>query len=52
MSLLIFAALASSIDGTPDEIVYLPEGEHPVTATVDGKRSRVSAREFPEGWSF
>jgi hypothetical protein len=37
MSILIFAALASSIDGTPAEIVYLPEGKHQITATVDGE---------------
>lgn len=44
MSLLIFAALASSIDGTPAEIVYLPEGEHKITATVDGKPKSITVK--------
>jgi phage I-like protein len=44
MSILIFAALASSITGTPDEIVYLPEGEHQITATVDGKPKTITVK--------
>lgn len=44
MSLLIFAALASSIDGTPKEIVYLPEGEHQITATVDGEPKTITVK--------
>lgn len=42
MSVLIFAALASYITGTPEEIVYLPEGEHQITATVDGKPKSIT----------
>jgi phage I-like protein len=44
MSVLISAALASSITGTPDEIVYLPEGEHNITPTVSGKAQRITVR--------
>lgn len=44
MSVLIFAALASYITGTPEEIVYLPEGEHQITATVDGKPKTITVK--------
>ena len=45
MSHLIAAAFASSLgEGTPDEVVYLPEGEHDITPTVDGKARRITVR--------
>jgi hypothetical protein len=44
MSLLIQAAIALALDGTPDEIVCLPEGEHKITATVDGKPKTVTVK--------
>lgn len=44
MPVLIFAALASYITGTPEEIVYLPEGEHQITATVDGKPKSITVK--------
>jgi len=44
MSTLISAALAAGIDGVPDEVVYLPEGEHTITPTVDGKPKRITVR--------
>jgi phage I-like protein len=44
MSILITAALASSVDGAPAEVVYLPEGEHDITPTVNGKARRITVR--------
>lgn len=44
MSLLIQSAMALSVAGAPDEIVYLPEGEHQISATVDGKPKTVLAK--------
>ncbi len=46
MSILISAALASSLSNADgqisDEIVYLPEGRHEITATVDGKPKTIT----------
>lgn len=46
MSILIFAALASSLSNgsgqISNEIVYLPEGQHEITATVDGKPKTIT----------
>lgn len=48
MSRLIFAALAQSLGyssgNVPDEIVYLPEGEHKIFATVDGKPGEITVK--------
>jgi hypothetical protein len=53
---LILAAFTSALSSAggkpPDEIVYLPEGEHQITATVDGKpktiKVNVPASKGPE----
>lgn len=45
MRTLISAALAAAIgDGAPDEIVYMPEGEHEITPWVDGKPQPVTVK--------
>lgn len=47
MSILIQAALTAAIaaeSGLPSEIVYLPEGEHDITPTVNGKAQRIKVR--------
>lgn len=47
MSILIHAAMTSAIaaeSGIPSEIVYLPEGEHDITPTVNGKAQRIKVR--------
>lgn len=45
MSILITAALASAFpDGVPDEIVYMPEGEHTITPWVDGKPKTITVK--------
>jgi len=44
---LISAAMTSAIvadSGVPSEIVYLPEGEHNITPTVNGKAQRIMVR--------
>lgn len=49
MPILISAALAAIIsDGLPEEIVYMPEGEHTITPTVDGKPKKITVRVLPE----
>lgn len=45
--ILISAAMTSAIaaeSGVPSEIVYLPEGEHDITPTVNGKAQRIKVR--------
>lgn len=45
--ILISAAMTSAISavpGVPNEIVYLPEGEHDITPTVNGKAQRIKVR--------
>lgn len=47
MSTLIHAAITAAIaadSGLPSEIVYLPEGEHDITPTVNGKAQRIKVR--------
>lgn len=47
MSILIHAAMTSAIaaeSDVPSEIVYLPEGEHDITPTVNGKAKRIKVR--------
>ena len=42
---LILASITTSIgDGVPDEIVYLPEGEHKITPTVDGEPKTITVK--------
>ena len=42
---LITAALASAIaEGIPDEICYIPEGEHTITPFVDGKAKKITVK--------
>lgn len=43
MPRLITAAIATALptDGVPNEIVYIPEGEHQLTPFVDGKPQRI-----------
>lgn len=45
MSILIQAAMTAALDagaGVPSEIVYLPEGRHDITPTVNGKAKRIT----------
>lgn len=45
--ILISAAMTSPIaaeSGVPSEIVYLPEGEHDITPSVNGKAQRIKVR--------
>lgn len=45
--ILISAAMTAAIaaeSGVPSEIVYLPEGEHDITPTVNGKAQRIKVR--------
>lgn len=45
MSLLIHAAMTSAIaEGLPEEVVYLPEGEHTITPMVDGVAKQITVR--------
>jgi hypothetical protein len=48
MSILIHAAMTAAIEGAdsgvPGEIVYLPEGEHDITPTVNGKAKRITVK--------
>lgn len=47
MPVLVSAAIASALSlakGTPGEIVYLPEGEHKIFATVDGKPKEITVK--------
>jgi len=45
MSILISAALASAFaDGIPDEVVYIPEGNHTITPWVDGKAKQITVK--------
>lgn len=45
MRVLISAALANALgSGLPDEIVYLPEGEHQITPWVDGKPRPITVK--------
>jgi phage I-like protein len=47
MFILIHAAMTAAIaaeSGVPSEIVYLPEGEHDITPTVNGKAQRIKVR--------
>ena len=48
---LISAAIATAFggdDGVPSEIVYLPEGVHTLTPTVDGKPQTITVSVTPE----
>jgi phage I-like protein len=45
MSVLISAALANALgSGLPEEIVYLPEGDHQIKPWVDGKPQEVTVK--------
>jgi hypothetical protein len=45
MPILISASIASILPlGVPDEVVYLPEGVHDITPTVNGKPQRITVR--------
>jgi hypothetical protein len=47
MSILIQAAMTAAIaagSGVPSEIVYLPEGDHDITPSVNGKAQRIKVR--------
>jgi phage I-like protein len=51
MSTLIHAAITAAIaeeSGLPSEIVYLPEGEHDITPTVNGKAKRITVNVPPD----
>lgn len=52
--ILISAAMTAALDagaGVPSEIVYLPEGEHDITPTVNGNSTFFPHQGWPLQWA-